>query len=130
MSHLHYDSAAVDAALKASHQQLAAIAAGNNSAAAQARMTISVMAAFTRQIAEEQNRGTDAKLISDALAAVSSNMIRSFVATFGPQEAEIEQVAALIGFQVNKTLRFLSLGVSGNAEGPSFEIAGQPGGRA
>lgn len=128
--HVHLDMGEIEAALAKSRAALLPVAQGNGSKATQARMSIAVDQAFARQFAEEVNLGTDIDMVSDALAAVCTNMMRSLVDSCLPDGAPIELVRFHMMEQLNKQVYFMNANLAGHCEGPSCEVKAQKGRRA
>lgn len=131
MRPVHVDMAEIEAVLAKAKIAMELIASDNGSRGAQARMSIVVDHAFSRQMAVEINRNTSAEDLSDALAAVCSNMISGFVDTLLAEDASTEDRMALVDCQLYKTARFISQKMSGQAEKiASATVRTQEGGHA
>jgi hypothetical protein len=128
---VHVDMAEIETALARAKAAMAPIGRQDDSHGAQARMSIAVHHAFTRQFAAEINRHTSAEDISDALAAICCGMICDLVDTMLPEQACPEDRFAIVERQMSKTAHFLSQRFNGQTETVNSEVVyTQRGGRA
>jgi hypothetical protein len=130
VSYVHIDVAEVEAVLNQSRAALQGIACQPGSMGAQARMSIAVDHAFARQLATEINTGTEMEHVSDALAAVCTNMMRSLVDSCLPDGASAAMVRHFMMRQLHKQTELIERNLAGDCEGPSYEVTAQTGGRA
>ena len=115
-AHVHVDMAEIEAALARAREAMAPIARENTTRGAQARMSLVIDHGFGRQIAEEINRGTEADLISDALAAVCSNMTFTMVDTFLPENPDPFERRFMVMRQMQKLANFIDQRFGDRAE--------------
>jgi len=112
----HVDIAAVEAQITKAKEPLLPLTKQSGSMGAQARMSLTVDTAFSRQLAHEINRGTSTDEVSDALAAVCANMICSLVESVHGDDTEKRTLVADINRQMFKTSRFLMQRFNGETE--------------
>lgn len=129
MRHQHVNMAEIEAAIEQMKQAMLPLTKENGSVGAQARMSIAVSIEFQRQLGLEINLGTSTEHVSDAVAAVCSNMIGSLAeSVVGSEKAEL---VGAINRQLLKTSRFLSQRFTGEAkEVFASDVAVQTGGTA
>jgi hypothetical protein len=131
MSPVHVDMKEIEAALVKARAAMEPIGLQNDSAGAQARMTVAVHHAFSRHLADEINRNTSWDLTSDGLAAVCANMICDFVGSGLPEDATSEQQLVFVEHQMLKVARCLGQRFNGEARNISNHVVRtQKGGRA
>jgi endonuclease III len=112
----HVDMAKVESSIDRAKEMLRPIAKENTSRGAQARMSIVVDTAFSRQLAEEINRGTSVDLVSDALAAVCANMISSMAQSVLGGDVDRGGLTSMCNAQLFKVARCLMHQFDGETE--------------
>jgi hypothetical protein len=112
----HVDMQKIEAEIARATEALRLISKESTSLGAQARMSLVIDTAFSRQLATEINRGTSIADVSDALAAVCANMINSMALSVLGSDADRGGHVSMCNTQMLKIARCLMLGFKGEAQ--------------
>lgn len=112
----HVDMQKIEAEMARAREALLPLSKENTSMGAQARLSMVIDIAFSRQLAKEINRGTSVEFMSDALAAVCANMITSISISVLGSDTDRHALVGMCNEQMFKIARCLMLGLKGEAE--------------